>query len=237
VGVDRIAHYASELGLGRPTGIYLPHEKPGIVPSSSWKKKRSGVPWYSGETLSLAVGQGYLNTTPLQLVNLISAVSNNGTFYLPQVVERVENIYGTVLKAYRPVEIGRANISENTFHIIQDALSGVVNEPRGTGWVCALKGVKVAGKTGTAQVITMAQNFRKGDMDRMPLKFRDHAWFVAYAPCENPQIATAVLVEHGGFGAAAAAPIAKKVIEKYFSLEPESPPKMAGRLMDSRDDD
>ena len=237
VGVDRIAHYASELGLGRPTGIYLPHEKPGIVPSSSWKKKRSGVPWYSGETLSLAVGQGYLNTTPLQLVNLISAVSNNGIFYLPQVVERVENIYGNVLKAYRPVEIGRANISENTLRIIQDALSGVVNEPRGTGWVCALKGVKVAGKTGTAQVITMAQNFRKGDMDRMPLKFRDHAWFVAYAPCENPQIAVAVLVEHGGFGAAAAAPIAKKVIEKYFSLEPESPPKMAGRLMDSRDDD
>ena len=237
VGVDRIAHYASELGLGRPTGIYLPHEKQGIVPSSSWKKKRSGVPWYSGETLSLAVGQGYLNTTPLQLVNLISAVSNNGIFYLPQVVERVENIYGTVLKAYRPVEIGRANISENTFRIIHDALSGVVNEPRGTGWVCALKGVKVAGKTGTAQVITMAQNFRKGDMDRMPLKYRDHAWFVAYAPCENPQIAIAILVEHGGFGAAAAAPIAKKVIEKYFSLEPESPPKMAGRLMDSRDDD
>jgi len=233
VGVDRIAHYASELGLGRPTGIHLPHEKPGIVPSSSWKKKRFGVPWYSGETLSLAVGQGYLNTTPIQLVNLISAVSNNGKFYLPQVVERVENIYGTVLKEYRPVEIGGANISENTLRIIQEALSGVVNEPHGTGWACALKGVKVAGKTGTAQVIRMAQNFRKGDMDRMPLKFRDHAWFIAYAPCENPQIAIAVLVEHGGFGAAAAVPIAKKVMEKYFSLEPESSPKMAGRLMDS----
>ena len=237
VGVDRIAQYASELGLGRPTGIHLPHEKLGIVPSSSWKKKRLGVPWYSGETLSLAVGQGYLNTTPIQLVNLISAVSNNGKFYLPQVVERVENIYGTVLKEYRPVEIGGANISENTLRIIQEALSGVVNEPHGTGWACALKGVKVAGKTGTAQVIRMAQNFRKGDMDRMPLKFRDHAWFIAYAPCENPQIAIAVLVEHGGFGAAAAVPIAKKVMEKYFSLEPESSPKMAGRLMDSRDDD
>ena len=233
VGVDRIAHYATELGLGRPTGIYLPHERPGIVPSSSWKKKRSGVPWYSGETLSLAVGQGYLNTTPLQLVNLISAVSTNGKFYLPHVVERVENIYGTVLKAYQPVEIGRANISENTLRIIQDALSGVVNEPHGTGGVCALKRVKVAGKTGTAQVVSMAQNFRKGDMNRMPLKFRDHAWFVAYAPCENPQIAIAVLVEHGGFGAAAAAPIAKKVIEKYFSLESESLPKMAGKWVDS----
>ncbi len=237
VGVDRIAHYANELGLGRTTGIPLPHEKPGIVPSSSWKKKRFGVPWYSGETLSLSVGQGYLNTTPIQLANLISAVSNNGTFYLPQVVERVENIYGTALKEYRPVVIGRANISENTLRIIQEALSGVVNEPHGTGWACALKGVKVAGKTGTAQVIRMAQNFRKGDMDRMPLKFRDHAWFVAYAPCEDPQIATVVLVEHGGFGAAAAVPIAKKVIEKYFSLERESPGKMAGILMDSNHDD
>jgi len=237
VGVDRIAHYANELGLGRATGIHLPHEKSGIVPSSSWKKKRLGVPWYSGETLSFAVGQGYLNTTPIQLVSLISAVSNNGKFYLPQVVERVENIYGTVLKEYPPVEIGRANISENTLRIIQDALSGVVNEPHGTGWACALKGVKVAGKTGTAQVIRMAQNFRKGDMDRMPLKFRDHAWFVAYAPCENPRIAAAVLVEHGGFGAAAAVPIAKKVIEKYLSLEPESPPKMAGSLVDSSHDD
>jgi penicillin-binding protein 2 len=237
VGVDRIAHYANELGLGRATGIHLPHEKPGIVPSSSWKKKRLGVQWYSGETLSLGVGQGYLNTTPIQLVNLISAVSNNGKFYLPQVVERVENIYGTVLKEYPPVEIGRANISENTLRIVQEALSGVVNEPHGTGWACALKGVKVAGKTGTAQVIRMAQNFRKGDMDRMPLKFRDHAWFVAYAPCENPRIAIAVLVEHGGFGAAAAVPIAKKVIEKYLSLEHESPPKMAESSMDSNHDD
>ncbi len=237
VGVDRIAHYANELGLGRATGIHLPHEKLGIVPSSSWKKKRLGVQWYSGETLSLAVGQGYLNTTPIQLVNLISAVSNNGKFYLPQVVERVENIYGTVLKEYPPVENGRANISENTLRIIQEALSGVVNEPHGTGWACALKGVKVAGKTGTAQVIRMAQNFRKGDMDRMPLKFRDHAWFVAYAPCENPRIAIAVLVEHGGFGAAAAVPIAKKVIEKYLSLEHESPPKMAESSMDSNHDD
>jgi penicillin-binding protein 2 len=237
VGVDRIAHYANELGLGRATGIHLPHEKPGIVPSSSWKKKRLGVQWYSGETLSLAVGQGYLNATPIQLVSLISAVSNGGKFYLPQVVERVENIYGTVLKEYPPVEIGRANISENTLRIVQEALSGVVNEPHGTGWACALKGVRVAGKTGTAQVIRMAQNFRKGDMDRMPLKFRDHAWFVAYAPCENPRIATAVLVEHGGFGAAAAVPIAKKVIEKYLSLEHESPPKIAESSMDSNHDD
>jgi penicillin-binding protein 2 len=220
LGVDRIAHYAQEFGLGKPTGIFLPHEKTGIVPSSSWKKKRLGAPWYSGETLSLSVGQGYLNTTPLQLAMLISAVANGGKLYLPQVVEKVENIYGKTLKEYPPLETGRATVSENTLHIIRDALMGAVNEPHGTGWACALKQAKVAGKTGTAQVVKMPENFKKGDMERMPLKFRDHAWFVAYAPFEDPQISVAALVEHGGFGAAAALPIAKKVIEKYLSLEP-----------------
>ena len=237
VGVDVIARYANEFGLGKATGISLPHEKPGIVPSTSWKKKRLGVPWYSGETLSLAVGQGYLTTTPIQLLRLISAIANGGKVCLPQIVERVEDIYGRPLKEYPPVELGKVNISENTIHIIQEALMGVVNEPHGTGWSCALKGVRVAGKTGTAQVIRMAQNFKKGDMNRMPLKFRDHAWFVAYAPFEDPQIATAVLVEHGGFGAAAAAPIAKKVIEKYLNLKSEPPSKMTESAKDSTYDD
>jgi penicillin-binding protein 2 len=237
VGVDKIAHYANELGLGRPTEIALPHEKPGIVPSTSWKKKRFGLPWYSGETLSLSVGQGYLNATPIQLVRLISAIANGGKFYLPQVVERVENIYGNVLKEYRPLEAGRAAISEKTLRLIQEALMGAVNDPHGTGWACALKEVKVAGKTGTAQVIKMAQDFKKGDMNRMPLKFRDHAWFVAYAPFEDPKISIAVLVEHGGYGGAAAAPIAKKVIEKYLNLEPSIPSKVAGKSTDFEYDD
>jgi penicillin-binding protein 2 len=219
VGVDLIAHYANEFNLGRVTGISLPHEKPGTVPSSSWKKKRFGVPWYSGETLSFSVGQGYLNATPLQLLMLISGVANGGKQYLPQVVERVENIYGRKLKEYPPVELRRANVSEKTLQIIQEALRGAVNDPHGTGWTSALKEVKVAGKTGTAQVVRLPDNFKKGDMNRMPLKYRDHAWFVAYAPFEDPQIAIAVLVEHGGFGASAAAPIAKKVIEKYLDLK------------------
>jgi penicillin-binding protein 2 len=215
--------------LGKTTGIFLPYEKPGIVPSTSWKMKRLGSPWYSGETLSLSVGQGYLNTTPIQLVTLMSAVSNGGKLYLPQVVERVENIYGDTLKEYPPIEIRRAAVSEKTLHIVQEALLGAVNESHGTGSACALKEVKIAGKTGTAQVVRMPENFKKGDMERMPLKFRDHAWFVAYAPFEEPQISIAALVEHGGFGAAAALPIAKKIFEKYFSLQSTSPPKMAGR--------
>ena len=233
VGVDLIAHYANEFGLGRVTGISLPHEKQGTVPSSSWKKKRFGVPWYSGETLSFSVGQGYLNVTPLQLLMLISGVANGGKLYLPQVVEKVENIYGDRLKEYPPVELRRADVSEKTFQIVQEALRGAVNDPHGTGWTCALKDVKVAGKTGTAQVVRMPENFKKGDMNRMPLKFRDHAWFVAYAPFEDPKISIAVLVEHGGFGASAAAPIAKKVIERYLNLKPSPPLKTAEKESDS----
>ncbi len=228
VGVDAIARYAYEFGLGRLTGIALPHEKSGVVPSTSWKKKRLGVPWYSGETLSLAIGQGYISVTPLQLLMLISAIANGGKFHLPQVVDRVEDVYGNILKGYPPVEIAQADISEKTLRFIQEALLGAVNEPRGTGWACVLKDAKVAGKTGTAQVIRMAEDSRKADLDRVPLKFRDHAWFVAYAPFENPAISVVVLVEHGGYGGTAAAPIAKKVIEKYLSLEPVSPAKVAG---------
>ena len=232
VGVDAIAHYANELGLGRKTGISLPHEKLGIVPSTSWKKKHFGVPWYSGETLSFAVGQGYLNATPLQLLVLISTIANGGKTYLPQVVERVENIYGYKLKEYQPLEMRRVDVSEKTLHIVQEALMGAVNDPRGTGWGCALKEVKVAGKTGTAQVVRMPENFKKGDMNRMPLKFRDHAWFVAYAPWEDPQISIAVLVEHGGFGAAVAVPIAKKVIERYLNLKHVPSVRVTGESMD-----
>jgi penicillin-binding protein 2 len=220
VGVDLITRYANEFGLGRVTGISLPHEKSGIVPSSDWKKKRFGVPWYSGETLSYSVGQGYLSTTPLQLLGLISGIANGGKRYIPQVVEKVEDIYGNKIKEYPPVELGNANVSGKTLQFIKEALRGAVNDPHGTGSTCALRDVQVAGKTGTAQVVKMSENFRKGDMDRMPLKLRDHAWFVAYAPFEDPKIAIAVLVEHGGFGATAAAPIAKKVIEHYLHLEP-----------------
>jgi penicillin-binding protein 2 len=237
VGVDRIAQYAKEFGLGRPTGISLQHEKQGIVPSTSWKEKRFGVPWLSGETVSISVGQSYVNTTPIQLLTLISAIANGGKLYTPQIVERVGNSDGNILKEYPPLEVGRVNISEKTLHLIREALKGAVNEPHGTGWACALQGVNVAGKTGTAQVVRMEKNFKKGDMERKPLKLRDHSWFVAYAPFENPLISIVVLVEHGGYGGTASAPIAKKVIEKYLSLEPMSPLKMAEGRMDSKDDD
>jgi len=237
MGVDTIARYAAEFGLGKKTGIALPHEKAGTVPSSSWKKKRFGVPWYSGETLSFAVGQGYMNATPIQLVTFLSAVANGGKLFLPQAVERVDNIFGKTVKEYPPVETGKARVSERSLRFVQDALTGAVNDPHGTGGGSALKNVRVAGKTGTAQVVRMAQDFRKGDTQRLPLKLRDHAWFGAFAPAEDPRIALIVLVEHGGFGAAAAVPIAKQVFEKFFELETSSGSNLAAQAGAVKHDD
>ena len=236
VGVDRIAKYAHEFGLGSKTGLPYPHEKAGIVPSSSWKMKTFGVPWYSGETLSLAVGQGYLNATPIQLLQMISAVANGGTLYQPQVVERIEDIYGKKLREYPPLEVRKANVSQVNLEAVREALRAAVNDPHGTGSACALKEFEVAGKTGTAQVIRLAKDFKKGDMDRMAWKFRDHAWFVAFAPFKDPKIAVVVLVEHGGFGAAAAAPIAKKVIQKYLTGESTPPLQIAVKPLESPED-
>ncbi len=236
VGVDKIAHYAHMFGLGKKTGIMLPFEKAGIVPSSSWKKRYIGVSWYSGETIPLSVGQGYLAVTPIQLLNLISAIANGGKIYLPQVVEKVVDINGNILKNYPPRELGRVNISEETLHAIQEALKGAVNEPGGTGNACALADIKVAGKTGTAQVARISRYFRRGEITRLPQKLRDHAWFVAYAPFESPEISIVVLVEHGGYGGAVAAPIAKKVFERYFNLKQERNLKLAEKGRQNHDD-
>lgn len=235
-GVDQIAHYARSFGLGRPTGIPLPNEKSGTVPSSAWKKKRFGTPWYSGETLSVAIGQGYVNVTPIQLLLLISAVANGGKLIVPQIVERVENAFGVPLKDYPPVQVGKVEVSERTLRIVRQGLWGAVNEPGGTGRASAIKGVWVAGKTGTAQVVRMEKNFRKGDTMRLPQQFRDHGWFVAYAPFEAPKIAVAVLVEHGGFGGVVAAPIARKVFERFF-FPKETPPANGGEPLKEEDYD
>jgi penicillin-binding protein 2 len=167
----------------------------------------------------------------------ITAVANGQRFFLPQIVQRVEDIYGSTLKEYPPVEMRKGTLSEKTLQIVREGLRGVVNEPHGTGGAAALKEIQVAGKTGTAQVVRMEKNFRKGDTDRMAVQYRDHAWFVAYAPFENPTISVAVLVEHGGHGGSAAAPIAKKVIETYLRAANAPPLKMAEKPGDSQHDD
>jgi len=229
LGIDTLAKYAKGFGLGKPTEISLSDEKPGLIPSSEWKKKVYDETWYGGETLSCAIGQGYILVTPLQLLNAISAIANGGILYLPQTVERIEMANGKLVKTYPPIPMGKIPLSPENLMIIREALYGVVNEAHGTGRIARIKGMTVSGKTGTAQVIALRDDVAEEDT---PYKHRDHAWFVAYAPPDNPVISVVVLVEHGGHGASASAPVAREVMKKYLHIikeEGKSTPLIARR--------
>lgn len=160
------------------------------------------------ETPSVAIGQGYLTATPLQLANMMAAVANGGSLYRPRIVNKVESVDGTTLREYGPEKIRTINLKPATLQRVRAALADVVKGKGGTGGAARSSVVSVAGKTGTAQVVEMKAAYLKSE--QLSYFNRDHAWFVAYAPVENPEVAIVVLVEHGGHGGEAAAPIAKK---------------------------
>jgi len=217
IGVDTIAEYAHKLGLGVPTGIDLTHEKGGLIPTSEWKRKRFNERWYPGETLSVAIGQGYVLATPLQMANLIAMVANGGVRHRPQYVNRIESPSGEVLEQYDPHVVEKVEFKRSTLHQIREALRDVVNSPRGTGKNALLPNIDVGGKTGTSQVFKMGRNVVK--TEHLARHLRDHAWFVAFAPVDDPEIAIAVLVEHAGKGGGAtAAPLAHDLADFYFAL-------------------
>ena len=217
LGIDKIAKYSRAFGLGEKTGAFLDDEKDGLVPDTAWKRKRYRQPWYPGETPSVAIGQGYLTTTPLQLANMMAAVANGGTLYRPRIVNKVESVDGTMVREYGPERIRTINLKPTTLQRVQTALADVVRGRGGTGGAARSNMISVAGKTGTAQVVEMKAAYLKSE--QLSYFNRDHAWFVAYAPVENPQVAIVVLVEHGGHGGEAAAPMAKKVFEKYIEMK------------------
>ncbi|MCJ7494449.1 MAG: penicillin-binding protein 2 [Deltaproteobacteria bacterium] len=212
LGVDRIAKYAMGLGLGRVTGFPLGHEKPGLIPTSSWKMKRFGIPWQAGENLSIAIGQGFNLVTPLQVAYTLSALANGGKLYRPRIVQAIKAPHGEMLKEFPPDDAKTLHISPETLEILREALWGVVNSPGGTGGRARIDGFDVAGKTGTAQVVQR----REGRGELYPAEQQDHAWFVCFAPARQPQITVVALIEHGGHGGAVAAPVAKKVLENYY---------------------
>lgn len=214
LGVDRLARYSKGFGFGAKTGISLANEKSGAVPSSEWKEKVFGVRWYEGETISVSVGQGYMLSTPLQLANAYAAIANNGTLYVPQVIDSITTPMGTMVRGFLPVKRSELNVSKDTLAYIRKALEGVVQEPGGTAGFLKASGLDMAGKTGTAQVSKLIR--RTKNVKSIGYKFRDHAWFAGYAPYGDPKIAVAVIVEHGGFGASAAAPIAREIIRAYL---------------------
>ena len=216
LGVDRLAAYAKKLGLGTRSGIELEHEKAGIVPTKDWKRKRFKEKWHEGETLSVAIGQGFNNMTPLQICLMTAAIANGGRIYQPQIVEMVKTTDGEIIERLTPKLLSELSSRDKSYlPIVKDGLFGVVQGKRGTARNVRIEGLTVAGKTGTAQVVRLAQYKGLKEQD-IPYKFRDHAWFTCYAPADNPKIAVTVLVEHGLHGGSGAGPIARVVLKKYF---------------------
>ncbi|HEY4485813.1 MAG TPA: penicillin-binding protein 2 [Nitrospiria bacterium] len=211
LGIDRISDYAMRFGLGQPTGIALASEKGGLIPTPEWKQRAKNEPWQPGETISASIGQGFITVTPLQMADLVAVFAVSGIRYQPQLLKAIRDHATGRLFEFPPVRLGRAEVSDENFSIIRKALVGVVSEPHGTGAAARSRFVTVGGKTGTAQVIEM-----KAGGSKAP-QFEDHAWFIAFAPAEDPTIAVAVLVENGGHGGEAAAPLARRVIEEKFS--------------------
>jgi penicillin-binding protein 2 len=211
LGIDRLAKYIQGFGFGRLTGIAL-NESAGIAPSREWKLKTLKKPWYLGETIITSIGQGYLSVSPLQVALMTASIANGGILFKPQIVKKVISPDGKVLLNVAPEENALIPMSEESISVIMKALKGVVNEPGGTGWASRIDNIEVAGKTGTAQVISL-----NSDSDKASHK--DHAWFTSYAPADSPEIAVTVIVEHGGHGGAVAAPVARRILETYFKLK------------------
>lgn len=200
IGIERIAAFARKMGLGRVSGIGIRGERAGLVPDAEWSRRTRGIPWYPGETISVAIGQGPILVSPLQAAVLLSAVANSGRIVVPHLVLGEE-------PAGQEIELDREDLER-----VRRALLHVVEE--GSGRAAAVVDVKIAGKTGTSQVIEQKTWTRSEDL---PFKHRDHAWFASYAPFENPELVVVVFLEHGGSGGGQAAPIAREIYEKYFS--------------------
>ncbi len=217
IGWDRVAAFAKKLGYGSLTGILLPDEKPGLIPTTEWKKKRTGEAWYGGDTFINSIGQGFVLVSPIQACQLMSLVANGGHFYRPTLLKQSRNRETGVVTTFPDTQIRSITFDAAALEEVRHALAGVVAEPGGTGHAAQTPLATVAGKSGTSQVIAQKVAGR-----HLAENARDHAWFIAYAPVENPKIAVAVLVEHGGHGGSAAAPIARRVIEEYLkNVEPK----------------
>jgi penicillin-binding protein 2 len=218
MGIDAIAGFMKQLGLGRPTGIDLQGEATGVLPSPEWKMKRFRRPeqqkWYPGETISIGIGQGYNAYTPIQLAQAMATVAANGAMYRPRVVGHVENPRTRERKSFEPELVQQVALRKEWVNFVKQAMVGVTKE--GTGARAFAKAEYVSGgKTGTAQVIAMKQN-EKYDEKKIDERLRDHSLYISFAPVDNPIIAMLCIVENGGFGARAAAPISRTVLDYYM---------------------
>ena len=238
--IDDTHRFMSQLGFGRKTGIDIEGELTGVLPSRDWKRQRfSGKEyreehrkWYLGDSISAGIGQGYNAFTPIQLAHAIATIANDGVAYQPRLVRSIRDPGARELRAVETQPTPTVPLKPEHLAVIKNALVGVGRE--GTGAAAFAKAAYVsAGKTGTAQVYSL-----KGEKyvhSRVDERLRDHAWYIAYAPAEAPRIALAVLVENGGFGAQAAAPIARQVFDYYLVGEKKAGPAPAVSVPDPED--
>jgi penicillin-binding protein 2 len=204
LGIERIAHYARLFGLESPTGIDLADEKRGLVPDAAWSLRVRKTKWYPGETISVAIGQGPVLVTPMQMAVMMAMVANGGEPVVPHLV-----------KGAAPRPRPRVALDPHALQVVREGLWAVVNQPGGTAhWSSYVPGLDMAGKTGTAQVVALSARTKN---ESLPFRFRDHAWFASFAPLADPRLVVVVFAEHGGGGSRTAAPIAKAVHEKYFA--------------------
>ena len=216
VGVDRLAEMANKFGLGHKSNIEMEHEKSGLTPTKDWKYKRHGKKWQDGETLSVAIGQGFNLVTPLQICLMTATIANGGKQYLPKIIEKITDPDGNVIEQFKPETASELLADRRFLPLIRDGMEEVIQGRRGTARKVKIKGLTIGGKTGTAQVVRLKQYKHLKEED-IPYKFRDHAWFTCYAPAEDPEIAVTVLVEHGLHGGSGAGPVARALLEEYFS--------------------
>jgi len=211
LGITKLSTYFKMFNFGSLTGIEIPGEKSGIVPDPEWKLRFLRQPWHKGETISVSIGQGYLSVTPLQLAVAYGAIAGDGVLRKPFLVEKIE---GEDKSKSHVSETKNIPIKSDYIKLVKAGLEGVVKDPKGTAHKIWKETMPIAGKTGTAQVIKFAE--RVENESKIPKQFRDHAWFAGYAPSSDPEIAVVALVEHGGHGASAAAPIVASIVEEYF---------------------
>jgi penicillin-binding protein 2 len=220
IGINHLQEFMAKFGFGQRTGIDLEGEKGGLFPNEEWKKKRRKTPWQPGETLIAGIGQGSVQATPLQLARAVAMLANHGRNVEPRLVSSLKAGYEVENPYPRQGEEPLGKIDDRRWQAVVNAMIDVVHSQKGTAkGIAPGLGYHVAGKTGTAQVFTVGQG---QDYKKMNIKkaMRDHAWFVAFAPAEEPRIAVAVIAEHGGHGGSVAAPIARAVMNKYLKDRP-----------------
>ncbi len=214
LGITRLDQYAGAYGIGSLTGIDIPGETTGTLPTPAWKKRIYNDQWYAGDTVNMAIGQGYVEASPIQMLRVGAAVANGGTLYRPYLLNDVRDEHGHIALRVAPTVEGHVPISAADLQLVREGMLGAIESPYGTAYNVAIPGFHYAGKTGTVENVRTPDN----------PDGRNHAWFVCFAPYDHPQIAVVVFMEKsGGFGAVNAAPVAQAIVEYYFHLSREGP--------------